>query len=493
MPSPSTDDMSPAEFRDAAARLTEWAAHYLETVEQRRVGHAVVPGLVRSALPTELPADGASFEVMLGEVERVLMPGVTHWNHPGFMAYFPSSGSGPGVLGEYMTALLNQQAMLWSTSPAASELEDVVLTWLCQLLGLPPQFEGVCHEGGSASNLHAMVAALAATVPEFRARGLAGRGSLPRPCVYASSHAHASIAKAVVLLGMGDEALRTVPVDDQFRMRPADLAARMAADRRAGWLPVAVVATVGTTSTGSVDPVAAVVQVCAAERVWCHVDASYGGAAALVSDCATLFDGVASADSIVVNPHKWLFTPVDLSVFYCRRLDVLRELLHVSPEYLAGGDPPGVRNVKDAGMALGRRFRALKLWMVLRYFGAAGLQTRIAAHLALAQELAAWVDADPGFERLAPVSLSVVCFRAVPNHLRLEDNALDDFNAELLRRVNADGHTLLSSTRLRGCLALRVAIGHVRTSDRHVARAWESIRASADALLREYQAAGWRR
>lgn len=477
--------MSAAEFRDAAARVTEWAAHYFETLEQRPVGHAVAPGLVRSALPADLPAEGVSFEVMLRDVDRVLMPGVTHWNHPGFMAYFPSSGSGPGVLGEFMTAVLNQQAMLWSTSPAASELEEVVLNWLRQLLGLPPPFEGVCHEGGSASNLHAVVAALAAAVPEFRTRGLAGRAGLPRPCVYASSQAHASIAKAVVLLGMGEEALRAVPVDDQFRMRPSELAAQMAADRRAGWLPVAAVATIGTTSTGSVDPVAAIVRVCAAEGVWCHVDASYGGAAALVAECGPLFDGMASADSVVVNPHKWLFTPVDLSVFYCRRLEVLRELLHVAPEYLAGGDPPGVRNVKDAGMALGRRFRALKLWMVLRYFGAAGLRTRIASHLTLAHAFAAWVDADPRFERLAPVSLSVVCFRAVPDHLRLDGGTLDEFNAELLRRVIADGHTLLSSTRLRGCLALRVAIGHLRTEDRHVAAAWHSIRAAADSLFRE--------
>lgn len=490
MPSQSTGDMSPAEFRDAAARLTEWAAHYLETVEQRPVHHAVVPGLVRSALPAHLPEEGASFDVILGDVDRVLMQGVTHWNHPGFMAYFPSSGSGAGVLGEFLTAVLNQQAMMWSTSPAASELEDVALNWLRELLGLPPQFEGVCHDGGSTSNLHAVAAALAAALPECRVLGLSGRPGLPRPCVYASSQAHASIAKAVVLLGMGSEGLRTISVDEQFRLRPPDLAAQMAADRRAGWLPVAVVATVGTTSTGSVDPVAAIVEICATERVWCHVDASYGGAAALASECAAIFEGVAGADSVVVNPHKWLFTPMDLSILYCRRLNVLRELLHVAPEYLEGGDPPGVRSVKDAGIPLGRRFRTLKLWMVLRYFGAAGLRSRIATHLTLARAFAAWVDADPQFERMAPVSLSVVCFRAVPDRLRLEDDALDAFNAELLRRVNADGRAFLSSTRLCERLALRVAIGHVRTSERHIRGAWDSLRAAADALIREQQAAG---
>jgi aromatic-L-amino-acid decarboxylase len=483
MPSQSTGDMSPAEFRDAAARLTEWAAHYLETVEQRPVHHAVVPGLVRSALPAHLPEEGASFDVILGDVDRVLMQGVTHWNHPGFMAYFPSSGSGPGVLGEFMTAVLNQQAMLWSTSPAASELEDVVLDWLRQLLGLPPQFEGVCHEGGSASNLHAVAAAVAAAVPEFRARGLAGRPGLARPCVYASAHAHASIAKAAAFLGLGYEALRTVPVDDRFRLRPAELTAQIAADRRAGWLPLAVVATVGTTSTGSVDPVAAIADVCATERLWLHVDASYGGAAALVPRCAPMFEGIARADSVVINPHKWLFTPMDLSVFYCRRFEVLRELLHVAPEYLAGGDPPGLRNVRDTGIALGRRFRALKLWMVLRYFGAAGLQARIAAHLDLATTFAAWVDADHRFERMAPVSLSVVCFRVVSHDAPPDADALDRLNAELLRRVNARGEVFLSSTRLRGRFTLRLAIGHVRTAGDRVTRAWDSIRSTVDELV----------
>lgn len=488
MSRPAAGDMDPLEFRAAGTRALDWAVDYLGTVEHHPVCSVSCPGQVRSSLSGAVPEDGVPFDRILEEFERVVLPGVMHWNHPGFMAYFPSSGSGPGIIGEFMTAVLNQQAMLWSTSPAANELEQVVLGWLRQLLDLPGQFAGVCHDGGSSANLHAVAAALAALVPDFRARGLTGRTDVVRPCVYASAHAHASVAKAAVLLGLGLDALRTVPVDEGFRMDPAALKARITSDRHGGWMPIAAVATVGTTSTGSVDPVAAIADICATERLWLHVDASYGGAAAIVPERAAIFEGVARADSVVINPHKWLFTPLDISAFYCRRFDVLRELLRMPADYLADGEPTDAHNVRDTGIALGRRFRALKLWMVMRHFGAAGLRARIAGHLALARTFADWIDRAPHFERLAPVALSVVCFRAVPADESLAPRALDRLNQELLRRVNARGQAFLSSTRLHGCFALRMAIGHVRTTGAHVARACDDIREVLQELRDERQA-----
>jgi aromatic-L-amino-acid decarboxylase len=470
--------MDPAAFRSAGRLVLEWTADYLQHSGRHHVVSRVEPGWIRSSLPATAPEQGETMEAILRDFERILLPGVTHWNHPGFLAYFASSGSGPGVLAEFLTAALNQQAMLWQTSPAATELEDVVLGWLRRMLGLPEAFEGVIYDGGSASNLHGLAAALAHAVPDAVTRGLTGRQD-PRPlCVYASEQAHSSIDKAVMLLGLGRVALRKVPTDGAFRMDPGDLATAMAADRRAGGLPLAVVATVGTTSTGSVDPVAAIVEICRREGVWLHVDAAYGGAAAIVPEHAWVFDGVPCADSVVINPHKWLFTPLDLSAFYCRRFDTLRRAFSLTPEYLECDRPTEVRNLMDTGVSLGRRFRALKLWMVMRYFGTVGLQARIAAHTRLAQRFASWVDDDPDFERLAPTALSVVCFRAVPSDLALDAEALDRLNLDLLSRVNTSGEVFLSRTVLRNRVVLRLAVGHIRTTDTHVNRAWQIVRAS---------------
>jgi aromatic-L-amino-acid/L-tryptophan decarboxylase len=470
--------MDTASFRAAGQHLLEWTADYLQHGERHRVLSRVEPGWIRSSLPAAAPEQGESMDAILGDFERILLPGITHWNHPGFLAYFASSGSGPGVLAEFLTAALNQQAMLWQTSPAATELEEVVLGWLRQLLRLPEPFEGVIYDGGSASNLHALAAALAYAVPDAAIHGLTGRGD-PRPLrVYASEQAHSSIDKAVMLLGLGRSALSKVRTDTAFRMSPADLAAAIAADRRGGKLPLAVVATVGTTSTGSVDPVDAIADVCQREGIWLHVDAAYGGAAAIVPEQAWVFEGVPRADSVVVNPHKWLFTPLDLSAFYCRRFETLRRAFSLTPDYLRTDQQPEVRNLMDTGISLGRRFRALKLWMVMRYFGTAGLQARIADHVRLARRFASWIDDDPDFERLAPVALSVVCFRAVPANLALDSDALDRLNADLLSRVNGSGEVLLSQTRLHDRLALRLAVGHIRTTDAHVSRAWQIVRAS---------------
>jgi aromatic-L-amino-acid decarboxylase len=356
--------------------------------------------------------------------------------------------------------------MLWRTSPAATELEEVALDWLRQLLGLPPSFEGVIYDTASTSTLHALAAAREGAVPEVRTAGLSGRDDVGRLRVYCSEHAHSSVDKAVILLGLGHRALRRIPADEEFRVRPDALESAIEEDRLAGWQPMAVVATVGTTSTTSVDPVAEIARICRDNRVWLHVDAAYAGVAAMVPGWDWILDGAEDADSVVVNPHKWLFTPFDLSAFYCRRMDLVRQAFALTPEYLRTVEAAPVRNLMDTGIQLGRRFRALKLWMVLRHFGAHGLRSRLAEHMRLARLFASWVDASPDFVRVAPVPFSVVCFRADTD---------DGFNEQLLNAVNASGEVFLSHTRLDGRFVLRLAIGNLRTTEAHVARAWELL------------------
>lgn len=467
--------MTGDEFRGAGHALVDWIADYLEHSDKYPVLARVAPGDIRRALPPEAPEEGEAFDAIMADFERVLVPGLTHWNHPGFFAYFAITGSAPGVLAEFLSAALNQQAMLWRTSPAATELEEVTLGWLRRLIGLPEAFEGVVYDTASIATMHALVAAREAAVAGVRAKGLAGRPDLPRLRVYCSEQSHSSIDKAVIAIGLGHESLRKIPVDEAFRMRAEALEAAIAGDRAAGLLPIAVVATVGTTSTTSIDPVPEVADLCARGAVWLHVDAAYGGAAAMLPSHRHVLAGADRADSLVVNPHKWLFTPFDLSAFYCRRMDVVRAAFSLTPEYLRTSDPRSVRNLMDTGVQLGRRFRALKLWMILRSFGAREIRARLAEHIRLARQLAGWIDAHPDFERLAPVPFSVVCFRWRPEGRAMTGEALDRANERLIDEVNRTGDVFLSHTRLHGRIALRMAIGHLRTTERHVRRAWELL------------------
>ena len=462
------------DFRQQAHRLADWIADYLENPERFPVLSQVRPGDIRDALPTHAPEHGESFDAIFSDFERVLLPGLTHWNHPGFLAYFAITSSAPGILAEFLSAALNQQAMLWRTSPAATELEEVSLAWLRQLIGLPDQFEGVIYDTASISTLHALAAAREMAVPDVRSRGLAGRSDIRGVRVYCSAHAHSSVDKAVILLGLGHESLRKIPTDAEFRMQPDALARAITEDRSAGMLPIAVVATVGSTSTTSVDPVGDIAAICAREHLWLHVDAAYAGVAAMVPGYEWILRDAVSADSVVLNPHKWLFTPFDLSALYCRRMDVLRQAFSLTPEYLKTreGDA-GVRNLMDTGIQLGRRFRALKLWMVLRHFGADEIRAALSRHMLLARTFAEWVDASERFERVAPVPFSVVCFR-----LRGADEAAQ---MRVLDAVNASGDVFLSHTRLDGRYAMRIAIGHLQTTERHVARAWELLNLAAAA------------
>jgi aromatic-L-amino-acid decarboxylase len=479
--SPPTDlgDLDPEEFRRHGHRVVDWIAEYLRNPERFPVLARVGPGDVRGALPPAAPEVPEPLDAILRDFEAIVVPGVTHWNHPAFFAYFAISGSAPGILGELLAAALNVNAMLWRTSPAATELEEVALDWLRQLVGLPPAFRGVIYDTASIASLCALAAAREAAGLAVRERGLAGRAGLPRLRVYASEQAHSSIEKAAIVLGLGQAGLRKVPVDAEFRMDAAALARAVAEDRRAGWWPVAVVATVGTTATTSIDPVPAIADIAAREGLWLHVDAAYGGAAAILPSHRAVLSGAERADSLVVNPHKWLFTPVDCSAFFCRRPGVLKRAFSLVPPYLETPEGSAVENYMDYGPQLGRRFRALKLWMVLRAYGRAGLAARLAEHVRLARLFASWIDADPDWERLAPVPFSTVCFRARPRGLPDDDPRLDAWNRQILEGVNATGEAFLSHAVLAGRYALRLAIGNIRTTERHVQRAWELLRAEA--------------
>jgi aromatic-L-amino-acid decarboxylase len=468
--------VDPSEFRRSGHALVDWIAEYLSGSERYPVVPRIRPGEVRDALPESAPESGESFERIFSDFEAILVPALTHWNHPGFFAYFPATTSASGVLAEFLSAAINQNAMLWKTSPAATELEAVSLGWLRRLLGLPDAFDGVIYDTASMSTLHALAAARQSAVPDVRDRGLAGRPETGAVRVYCSEQAHSSVDKAVITLGLGHSSLRKIAVDATFSMRVDALRAAIDEDVRAGLKPIAVVATIGTTSTTGVDPVDRIADICDQHRLWLHVDAAYAGVTAMLPECADHFDGWARADSIVVNPHKWLFTPLDLSAFYCRRMNVVREAFSVVPDYLKTAEgSAGVPNLMDTGIQLGRRFRALKLWMVLRHFGAARLREVLRRHLELAQQFAERVDAHPDFERLAATPFATVCFRARPRGGPLDASELDRFNEQLLDAVNATGDVFLSHTRLNGAFALRLSIGHLRTTAMQTTHAWDLL------------------
>lgn len=476
--------MHRSELRAALHQVADLVADYLDGVEARPVLPATRPGELLAELPAEAPEAAESLEAVLADYRQLIEPKLTHWNHPGFLAYFSSSGSEPGILGELLAAGTSVNAMLWQTSPAATELEVRVCNWLRRLLGLPESLAGHINDTASISTFLAIAAARHEKVPELRHRGLAARGDLPALTVYCSEQRHSSIDKAMVALGLGLDQLRLVPGDEAFRLDPQALASMIAADKEAGLLPIAVVATVGTTSSTSADPVAAVAEICGREGLWLHVDAAWAGSAAICPEMRPLFAGWEEADSIVVNPHKWLFVPMDCSVLFVKGIERLRAAFSLVPEYLrtadqeAAGEKP--LQLMDLGVQLGRRFRALKLWMVIRLYGAEGLRARLREHCRLGRELAAWVDADEHFARMAPVPFSTVCFRALLPEA--SEDRLEAFNEKLLAAVNRDSPFFLSHTKLRGRYVLRVAVSNLRTEERHVAALWQRLQDEAARL-----------
>ena len=476
---PPTGDMSAEEFRRFGHEIVDWIANYFEHIEDLPVLAQIEPGDLKAQLPSAPPDHGEPMEAILADVDRLIVPALTHWSHPSFFAYFATSTSAPGIFGELLSAAFDVKSMLWRTSPASTELEEVVLDWLRQMIGLDAGMSGIIYDTASVSSMHAIAAAREGVELRIRDEGMSGRKDLPLLRVYASDQAHSSIDKGIITLGLGQRALRKIPSDREFRMDVNALSEAIDEDKREGMLPFCVVATVGTTSTSSIDPVPEIVKVCEQHALWLHVDAAYAGSAAIVPELRHTLDGCQRADSLVLNPHKWLFTPFDLSVLYCRHMDLLGRAFSLVPEYLRTPEQAKVRSGSDYGVQLGRRFRALKLWMIIRYFGHEGLAARIREHCRLAQLFASWIEESTDWEMMAPVPFALVCFRAQPRTPQQTEEAevkrLDALNEAIMHGVNATGRAFLSHTKLNDKLTLRLSIGNIRTTERHVRQVWELL------------------
>ena len=475
---PLTGDLSVSELRESGDRALEWIARYLSEPERYRVLPNVAPGDVRKKLPPSPPRGPETMDAILTDFEDVIAPGLTHWNHPGFFGYFATSSSVPGIVGELLSAAVDVKAMLWKTSPAATELEQVVTGWLRQMLGLDTDWFGMTTDTASMSSMLALAAAREAH-PELKIRelGMAGRRDLPVLKVYTSDQAHSSIEKSALALGIGSANVVKIGCDDRYRMRGDLLHNAIAADVAAGALPIACVATVGTTGVASIDPVPEIAAICKAHGVWLHVDAAYAGVAAILPEKREILAGVSAADSFVVNPHKWLFTPFDCSVLYVRRPDVLSRAFSLVPEYLTTREDHTVVNYMDYGVQLGRKFRALKLWMVIRAFGVDGLATRIRDHCEIATELAARIAETVGWQVVAPVHFGLVVFRCAPAGML--DVDADALTERIMHTVNERGEVFLSHTKVRGRYAIRLSVGNIRSTREHVTRAWTMLLTAA--------------
>jgi aromatic-L-amino-acid decarboxylase len=470
MSEPKSFHMSPEEFRRQGHAVVDWIADYHSRVESFPVLSRVQPGEIRSKLPANAPEQGEAFEQILADMERVVLPGITHWQSPNFYAYFPANASGPAILGDLLSAGLGVQGMLWSTSPACTEVETHVLDWLVPMLGLPDKFlssssgGGVIQDTASSASLCALLAARERAT-HFASNRKGGDGRL---VAYCSTQTHSSIEKAMKVAGLGSDNLRQIEVDKNFAMRPEALARQIESDSKAGLIPCFVCATVGTTSSCAVDPVSEIGSICRAHNLWLHVDSAMSGTAALCPEFRFLNDGVELADSYCFNPHKWMFTNCDCSVLYIADRKQLIQTLSVLPEYLRNQatESGAVIDYRDWHIPLGRRFRSLKLWFVIRHYGIEGLQHHIREHVRLAQQFAAWVGDDHRFELAAPVRLNLVCFR-----LRSGDQA----NQQLMDRLNGSGDLYLTHTKLDGKHTLRFCVGQTNTQERHVERAWQRV------------------
>jgi aromatic-L-amino-acid/L-tryptophan decarboxylase len=464
-------DIPPDVFRKHLHEVADWIADYRANIAKMRISPNAKAGTISAALPATAPETGEPLEQIFADIDRIVVPGTVRWDHPQFMGYFGSTTTAPGILAEMITAAFNVNAMTWRTSPVATELETVVLDWLRQWLGLPDDFSGVVYDTASISVFHALAAAREEAGVSVRTLGLSGRAELPIFRIYVSDQAHSSVDKAAIALGLGEHNVRKIASDGEFRMNVTALREAISADLRKEFKPLAVVATVGTTSTASVDPVREIAAVCAEHQMWLHIDAAYGGGVALLPECAPLVDAFHLADSIVINPHKMLFVPFDFSALYVREIERLRRVFTLVPEYLRGDAAGAEINYMDYGIQLGRRFRALKAWMVWRTFGREGLAARIREHLRLAQLFASWIKEDPRFELSAPVVMGVVCFRIKGS----DDASSDRQNAQLVETINAAGKTYLMQTKLKGRTVMRLGLGNILTTEDHLRRVWEIV------------------
>jgi aromatic-L-amino-acid decarboxylase len=465
-------DPTSDEFRAAGHKLIDWIAGYLDGVDEYDVLSRVKPGDIEKQFAAKPSIGGRPYEAILAEVDEKIMPGVTHWNHPAFFAYFSITGSQAGILAELLTAALNVNGMIWRTSPSLTELETVTLRWLREALGLPDNLFGIINDTASINSFLALAAARQRAAPNMRTHGFAGA---PAMRIYCSEHAHSSIEKGALALGLGIEGVVKIPGDETFAMSVDALEVAIGRDRAAGFVPCAISATVGTTSSAAIDPVRRIAAIAKSENAWLHVDAAYAGPATICPEFRWLWDGIESADSIVVNPHKWLFTPIDCSVLYTRHPDVLRETFSLVPEYLTTTDAAEV-NYMDYGLQLGRRFRALKLWFLFEHYGVAKMQAVIRQHVADAARLATELQKRDDVELIAPQNLSVIVFRKIVRSDGVIDEAASErASIEALERMNASGRLFVSHTRLADRYGIRVAIGNGATEWKHVARVLEYL------------------
>jgi aromatic-L-amino-acid/L-tryptophan decarboxylase len=477
MPDEKSFHMTPDEFRGHGHAVVDWIADYYQRIESFPVLSRAEPGQIRASLPAHPPAQGEPFDAILADVEKLILPGITHWQSPNFYAYFPSNASAPSILGDLLSSGLDVQGMLWATSPACTEVETTVLDWLVEMLGLPQKFlstntgGGVIQDTASSASLCALLAARERTTNFASNR----RGCDGKLVAYTSSHAHSSIEKATQIAGLGRENLRLTPVNENFAMRADALSQQIDQDRRAGLSPCFVCATVGTTSSNAIDPVPEIGRICQESKIWLHVDAAMSGTAALCSEFRRFQQGVELADSYAFNPHKWMFTNFDCNCFYVADRKALIQTLSVLPEYLRNKatESGAVFDYRDWQIPLGRRFRALKLWFVIRHYGVEGLQYHIRQHVELAQRFAGWVQEDSRFELMAPVPLNLVCFRLKSG---------DEANQSLMDRLNRSGDLYLTHTKLNDKLTLRLCVGQTNTQARHVQRAWKRIQEEAEKL-----------
>ncbi|HQF41532.1 MAG TPA: pyridoxal-dependent decarboxylase [Ignavibacteriaceae bacterium] len=471
------NDMPKEEFRKAGHQLIDWIADYLNNIEKFPVLPKVKPGDITKRIPQTPPVNGEEIEKVLSDIDKVLLDGITHWNHPGFMAYFNTTSSGPGILAELLTAAFTSNGMLWKTSPTVTEMEKSMMNWFRQMVGLPENYWGIIYDTASTSSMHAIASAREQLNLGFREKGVAGRKDLPKIILYCSEQAHSSIDKGALLLGVGLDGIRKIPVNEKFEMIPEKLEEAINEDIKKGYKPFCVVATVGTTSTTSVDPVEQIADIAEKYNIWFHIDAAYAGVTAMVPEMRWVSKGWERADSIVINPHKWMFTPLDLSILLTRKKDILKRAFSLVPEYLKTAQDSEVENFMDYGYQLGRRFRSLKLWFIIRYFGVEGIANRLKQQISWAKEFSSWISDAKDFELVAPVPFSTVCFRYNPGN-KTEDE-LNKINEELLEKINTTGKIFLSHTKLYGKFVIRLTIGGIRHERRHIQNAWELIKTIA--------------
>jgi aromatic-L-amino-acid/L-tryptophan decarboxylase len=474
-------DMSSDEFKKMGYELIEWTANYLSNLESLPVLPNVKPGDIKSKLPKEAPQNPEGSDKFMNDLNEIILPGVTHWQHPNFMAYFNSTGSMPGILGEIVAAAFSTNGMVWKSNPASTELEETVLNWFRDLVGLPEEYFGIVYDSASVSTMHGIAAARENAGLNIRKHGMCG---IPKLILYCTEHAHSSIDKGALTLGIGLDGIHKIKADENFEMIPSELANAIIEDRKKGYVPFCVAATVGTTSSTAVDPVDAIADICEREKIWFHLDCAHAGVMALLPEMRKHFKGFDRADSIVFNPHKWLFVPMDFSILYTRKPQVLKEAFSLVPEYLKTSADDQVINYMDYGIQLGRRFRSIKFWFVLRYFGADGLRERLREHVRLGQLFAKWVDEDSDFERLAPTNFSTVSFRAHPKNI-FDEASLNNLNEKLLENINSTGKVFMSHTKLNGKFTLRTVISSLRVEEKHVRLAWDVIRESLKQTLDE--------